>query len=80
MCRLQNITMRDYQDSVDKVIPTCRYASLATQKLRQKKVLDMPPSKSLYQKFWYVRKGLITRNEHVKYKSLTSNGSKLWER
>ena len=46
MCRLQNIAMRDYQESVtigqtdtrthrqtpDKVIPMCRYASQATQK------------------------------------------------
>ena len=49
MCRLRNIAMRDYQESVtsgqtdthrrtdgqtpDKVIPMCRYASQATQKL-----------------------------------------------
>ena len=47
MCRLQNIAMRDYQESVtigqtdththrqtpDKVIPMCRYASQATQKV-----------------------------------------------
>ena len=47
MCRLQNIAMRDYQESVttrqtgrqtdsqmpDKVIPMCRYALQATQKL-----------------------------------------------
>ena len=49
MCRLQNITMRDYQESVttgqtdrhthidrqkpDKVIPICRYALQATQKV-----------------------------------------------
>ena len=46
MCRLLNIAMRDYQESVtigqtdtrthrqtpDKVIPMCRYASQATQK------------------------------------------------
>ena len=42
MCRLQNIAMLDYQESVttgqtdrqtpDKVIPMCRYDSLATQK------------------------------------------------
>ena len=47
MCRLQNLAMRDYQESVttghthtdrwtdetpDKVIPMCRYASQATQK------------------------------------------------
>ena len=46
MCRLRNIAMRDYQESVtigqtdtrthrqtpDKVIPMCRYASQATQK------------------------------------------------
>ena len=46
MCRLQNIALRDYQESVttrqtdgrtdrqtpDKVIPMCRYASQATQK------------------------------------------------
>ena len=46
MCRLGNIAMRDYQQSVtigqtdtrthrqtpDKVIPMCRYASQATQK------------------------------------------------
>ena len=45
MCRLRNIAMRDYQESVtigqtdtrthrqtpDKVIPMCRYASQATQ-------------------------------------------------
>ena len=57
MCRLRNIAMRDYQESVttgqtdrqtdrrtdgrtdrqppDKVIPMCRYASQATQKLDQ---------------------------------------------
>ena len=48
MCRLQNIAMRDYQESVttgqthrrtdrrmpDKVIPMCRYASQATQKVK----------------------------------------------
>ena len=48
MCRLRNIAMRDYQESVttgqtdrrtdrqtpDKVIPMCRYASQATQKLK----------------------------------------------
>ena len=48
MCRLPNIAMRDYQESVttrqthtradrqtlDKVIPMCRYASQATQKLQ----------------------------------------------
>ena len=48
MCRLRNIAMRDYQESVtigqtdarthrqtpDKVIPMCRYASQATQKTR----------------------------------------------
>ena len=48
MCRLQNIAMRDYQESVttgqtetwtdgqtpDKVIPMCRFASQATQKLK----------------------------------------------
>ena len=47
MCRLQNLAMRDYQESVttgqthrqtdtqtqDKVIPMCRYASQETQKL-----------------------------------------------
>ena len=47
MCRLRNIAMRDYQESVtmgqtdtrthrqtpDKVIPMCRYASQATQKM-----------------------------------------------
>ena len=47
MCHLQNIAMRDYQESVttgqthgqtdgqtpDKVIPMCQYASQATQKL-----------------------------------------------
>ena len=42
MCRLQNIAMHDYQESVttgqtdrqtpDKVMPMCRYASQATQK------------------------------------------------
>ena len=46
MCRLRNIAMRDYQESLttgqtdrgmdrqtpDKVIPMCRYASKATQK------------------------------------------------
>ena len=46
MCRLRNIAMRDYQESVitgqtdtqtdrqtpDKVIPMCHYASQATQK------------------------------------------------
>ena len=44
MCRLRNIAMHDYQESVttgqtqadrqtpDKVIPMCRYASQATQK------------------------------------------------
>ena len=44
MCPLQNIAMRDYQESVtteqtdthrqkpDKVIPMCLYASQATQK------------------------------------------------
>ena len=45
MCRLRNIAMRDYQESVttgqthtraerqtpDKAIPMCRYASQATQ-------------------------------------------------
>ena len=46
MCRLWNIAMQDYQESVttwqthrrtpDKVIPMCRYASQATQKLNQK--------------------------------------------
>ena len=50
MCRLRNIAMRDYQESVtigqtdtrthrqtqDKVIPMCRYASQATQKATQK--------------------------------------------
>ena len=49
MCRLRNIAMRDYQESVtigqtdtrthrqtpDKVIPMCRYASQATQKVRK---------------------------------------------
>ena len=48
MCRLRNIAMRDYQESVtigqtdtrthrqtpDKVIPMCRYASQATQNYR----------------------------------------------
>ena len=48
MCRLRNMAMRDYQESVttgqtdgqtdrqmpDKVIPMCRYASQATQKWR----------------------------------------------
>ena len=49
MCRLRNIPMRDYQESVttaqthtdgrtdrqtpDKVIPMCRYASQATQEI-----------------------------------------------
>ena len=47
MCRLRNIAMRDYQESKttgqtqkrmdgetpDKVIPMCRYASQATQKM-----------------------------------------------
>ena len=47
MCRLRNIAMRDYQESVtigqtdarthrqtpEKVIPMCRYASQETQKL-----------------------------------------------
>ena len=49
MCRLRNITIRDYQESVttrqtdrhthtdrqtpNRVIPMCRYASQATQKL-----------------------------------------------
>ena len=47
MCRLRNIAMRDYQESVttgqthtrtdrqtpDKAIPMCRYTSLATQKI-----------------------------------------------
>ena len=39
MCRLRNIAMRDYQESVttrqtpDKVIPMCRYALQATQKV-----------------------------------------------
>ena len=54
MCRLRNIAMRDYEESVttgqtrtrtdgqtdrqtlDKVIPMCRYASQATQKRRNK--------------------------------------------
>ena len=46
MCRLRNIAMRDYQESVTtgqmdgqtdagEVIPMCRYASQATQKLLQ---------------------------------------------
>ena len=39
MCSLQNIAVCDYPESVttgqtlDKVIPMCRYASQATQKL-----------------------------------------------
>ena len=43
MCRLQNIAMREYQESVttgqadgqtpEKVIPMCRYTSQATQKV-----------------------------------------------
>ena len=33
-------------------------------------------SSSLGQNFWYGRKGLITRNVHVKYGSSTSNASK----
>ena len=38
MCRLRNIAMRDYQESVttgqtpDKVIPMCHYALQTTQK------------------------------------------------
>ena len=45
MCRLRNIAMCDYQESVttgqtdrqipDKAIPMCRYASQATQKRHQ---------------------------------------------
>ena len=43
MCRLRNIAMCDYQESVtgqtlDKVIPICRYASQATQIV---KVIDL---------------------------------------
>ena len=44
MCRLRNIAIHDYQESVttgqthrqtpDKVIPMCRYASQVTQKVR----------------------------------------------
>ena len=39
MCRMQNIAMRDHQESVttgqtpDKVIPMCHYALQATQKI-----------------------------------------------
>ena len=50
MCRLRNKAMHDYQESVtigqtdtrmpDEVIPICRYALQATQKLKKKK-LDM---------------------------------------
>ena len=53
MCRLRNIAMRDYQESVidrqpnrqtdrqttDKVIPMCRYASQATQKVSALQIL-----------------------------------------
>ena len=53
MCRLRNIAMRDYQESVnigqtdarthrqtpDKVIPMCRYASQATQKSVYKDII-----------------------------------------
>ena len=47
MCRLRNIAMHDYKESVttgqtdrrtpDKVIPMCRYASQATQKCYYRK-------------------------------------------
>ena len=50
MCRLRNLAMRDYQESVttkkvwlldrqtpDKVIPLCRYALQATQKVSDQK-------------------------------------------
>ena len=61
MCRLRNIAMRDYQESVtigqthahtdrqtlDKVIPMCRYASQATQKVSRSKGKD---SRTLSQK------------------------------
>ena len=52
MCRLRNIAMRDYQDSVttgqtdrqtpDKVIHMCRYASQATQKGQDGKTNENP--------------------------------------
>ena len=56
MCRLGNIALHDYQESVttgqtdtrtDKVIPMCRYASQAKQKL------PCPPPK------------LITKGDHI---------------
>ena len=34
-------------------------------------------SMSLGQNFWLDRKGLTTRNVHVKYENSTSNGSKI---
>ena len=50
MCRLRNIAMHDYHESVttgqthgqtpDKVIPMCRYASQATQKAKHDKWTD----------------------------------------
>ena len=58
MCRLRNIAMRDYQESVtigktdtrthrqtpDKVIPMCCYASQATQKMIVFKVVKIGAS------------------------------------
>ena len=51
MCRLRNIAMRDYQESVttgqtdrqtpDKVIPLCRYALQQTQKSAIRRNTDL---------------------------------------
>ena len=70
MCCLQNIAMRDYQESAttrqtqtdrqtpDKVMPLCHYALLATQ-------------------LWYRVKGLVTRNTHVQYEISIPSGLKV---
>ena len=43
----------------------------------QKKVDQSPRSRSQGKKWWYQRKGLVTRNAHVKYQSSSTHCSKV---
>ena len=90
MCRLRNIAMRDYQESVtigqtdtrthrqtpDKVITMCRYASQATQKRRLTR-----PCTSLHRRYTDQGSGIPALGRGIstpftECKSPTSEGSK----
>ena len=82
MCDLRNKAMHDYQESVttgqtdtwtpDKVIPICRYALQATQKLKNRRMIPMCRYAS--------QATQKTRHVFVKHGCPGGNKVKIWQK